>query len=226
MAGYLTGSIEFLPPLLRGAWITIWVSVVSYLLALAVGLCVGMGRISSWGLIRFVSAVYVQLFRGTPLLLQVFVIYYVLPFAGIVLPPLVAGVLALTINCGAYMAEVFRAGILAVPRGQREAAMSIGMSHYKMMRVVVLPQAMKIVIPPFGNFFVGIFKDSAMLSVITANELLFTGQQLAATTYRGFEIFAIVGIIYFCISYPAAKLVEWIERRLQIEQPVGGALSR
>ncbi|BCG82171.1 hypothetical protein MesoLj113b_57130 [Mesorhizobium sp. 113-3-3] len=149
-----------------------------------------------------------------------------MPFSGIVFSPFVAGVLGLTINCGAYMAEVFRAGIIAVPRGQREAAMSIGMSNYKMMTIIILPQAIKIVIPPFGNFFVGIFKDSAMLSVITMNELLFTGEQLAAATYRNFEIFAMVGLIYFAISYPAAMIVALVEKKMDLNQPTGGALSR
>jgi His/Glu/Gln/Arg/opine family amino acid ABC transporter permease subunit len=223
---YLQGVYAFIPPLLKGAELTVLVSVASYVLALIVGLIAGVARLSSFALVRILASIYVQFIRGTPLLLQVFAVYYVLPFAGIVLSPFVAGLLALTINYGAYMAEVFRAGILAVPKGQREAAMSIGMSNYKMMTVVILPQAIKIVIPPFGNFFVGIFKDSAMLSVITMNELMFTGEQIAAATYRNFEIFTIVGIMYFCISYPAAKLVEWVEMKLDVTRPIGGALSR
>lgn len=208
----------FLPQLLHGAVITVIVSIISYFLALAVGIIFGIARLSDILPIRLLAGIYVQGIRGTPLLLQVFVIYYVLPFAGIYLDPIVAGILALTFGYGAYIAEVVRAGIQAVPRGQWEAGTSLGMSTLLLLRLVILPQAFKIVLPPLGNFFVGIFKDSALLSVITVNELLFTGEQLAAQTYKNFEIFTYVAIIYFCISYPIAKLVELVENHFNVDR--------
>ncbi|MBN9073148.1 MAG: amino acid ABC transporter permease [Rhizobiales bacterium] len=198
---------------MEGAGITISVSLLAYALALVGELVFGLARISHFLPVRAVAAVYVQFIRGTPLLLQLFFIYYVLPYGGIVLSPFTSGVAGLAINYSAYMAEVFRAGILAIPAGQREAGRSLGMSRRLLMRRIILPQAFRIVIPPIGNFFVSIFKDSALVSVITMKDLMFTGELLASTTFKHFEIFTLVAIIYFCISYPVAKLVEYIESR-------------
>src|SRR5580693_3775919 len=212
----LQEMFSFLPQLLEGAVITITVSLAAYVFALIGGLVFGLARLSRFIVIRAIATVYVQFIRGTPLLLQLFSIYYVLPYAGIVLSPFVSGVLGLAINYSAYMAEVFRSGIQAVPAGQREAGQSLGMSRRLLMRRIVLPQAFRIVIPPIGNFFVSIFKDSALVSVITMRDLMFSGQLLASATYKHFEIFAMVAVIYFLISYPTAKFVEWIEAKVDI----------
>jgi len=205
---------SLLPPLLEGALVTVEVSVASYLIALVAGLAIGLARISRFSPVRMLAACYVQFIRGTPLLLQLFFIYYVLPYANVVLSPFQAGVLGLSLNYAAYMAEVFRSGIAAVPKGQSEAGVSLALTNTQLMTYVVIPQALKIVIPPIGNFFVAIFKDSALVSVITMKDLMFTGQILASSTFKHFEIFAIVALIYFMLSYPAAKLVEAIERKL------------
>ena len=217
--------ISFLPTLLQGAWVTITVSLLAYALALIVGLAFGLARLSRLWPIRWLAAAYVQFIRGTPLLLQLFFIYYVLPYGGIVLTPFASGVLGLTVNYSAYMAEVFRSGIQAIPPGQREAGLSLGMSRRLLMRRVILPQAIRIVLPAIGNFFVAIFKDSALVSVITMRDLMFSGQLLASATFKHFEIFTMVAIIYFIISYPTAKLVEHIEARFDIyrvRRPVPG----
>ena len=208
----------FLPFLLEGAGRTIAVSLLSFALALAIGLLVGIARISRLLPLRMLATPYVQFVRGTPLLLQLFFIYYVLPYAGIVLSPFVSGVSGLTLNYSAYMAEVFRGGILAIPKGQWEAGLSTGMSRRLLLRRIILPQALRIVIPALGNFFVSIFKDSALVSVITMKDLMFSGQILAAATFKHFEIFAMVATIYFLISYPTAKLVEHIEKRLDVHR--------
>jgi polar amino acid transport system permease protein len=165
-----------------------------------------------------VAACYIQFIRGTPLLLQLFFIYYVLPYVGIVLTPFVSGAIGLTMNYAAYMAEVFRSGIQAIPKGQWEAGSSVGMSRSLLMRRIILPQAMRIIVPPIGNFFVSIFKDSALVSVITMRDLMFSGELLASATYKHFEIFTMVAVIYFLISYPAAKFVEWIEIKIDISR--------
>lgn len=209
---------EFLPVLLRGAGITIAVSIVAFALALVVGLLIAILRTSRHRALRFIAVPYIQFIRGTPLLLQLFFLYYVLPYAGIILTPFAAGVLGLTLNYSAYMAEVFRAGIEAVPKGQWEAALSVGMSRGLCLRLIVLPQAIRIVIPAIGNFFVAIFKDSALVSVITMRDLMFSGELLAAATYKHIEIFTLVAIIYFMISYPVAKLVQRIELRFDVAE--------
>jgi polar amino acid transport system permease protein len=223
----LSDMIAFLPDLLRGAWLTILVSLLSFGLALLFGLMFGLMRLSRLLPIRVVAAIYIQFIRGTPLLLQLFFIYYVLPYAGITLTPFVSGVIGLTMNYSAYMAEVFRSGIQAIPKGQTEAGQSMGMSRRLLMRRIILPQAFRIIIPPLGNFFVSIFKDSALVSVITMRDLMFSGELLASATFKHFEIFTMVAVIYFLISYPTAKFVEWIEARLDISKrrPVGEAAA-
>jgi polar amino acid transport system permease protein len=210
--------ILFLPSLLQGALLTIVVSLTAFALAIVLGLVAGMMRLSRIWPIRAVAAFYIQFIRGTPLLLQLFFIYYVLPYGGIVLTPFVSGVAGLTLNYGAYMAEVFRSGIQAIPKGQWEAGQSVGMSRRLLMRRIILPQAIRIIIPAIGNFFVSIFKDSALVSIITMRDLMFSGQLLASATFKHFEVFAMVAVIYFMISYPAAKLVEWIEVKVDISR--------
>ncbi len=212
----LNDMIAFLPALLQGAMLTIAVSLLAFNLALLLGLATGLARISRLVVLRGIAACYIQFIRGTPLLLQLFFIYYVLPYAGIVLTPFISGALGLTLNYAAYMAEVFRSGIQAIPKGQWEAGASVGMSRHLMLRRIILPQAIRIIVPSIGNFFVSIFKDSALVSVITMRDLMFSGQLLASATYKHFEIFAMVAAIYFLISYPTAKFVEWIEARIDI----------
>ncbi len=212
----LQDVFNFLPSLLQGAVITIAVSLLAFALALLFGLVFGIARISRVAPVRGVAACYIQFIRGTPLLLQLFFIYYVLPYVGIVLTPFVSGVIGLTMNYAAYMAEVFRSGIQAIPKGQWEAGSSVGMSRSLLMRRIILPQAIRIIVPALGNFFVSIFKDSALVSVITLRDLMFSGQLLASATYKHFEIFTMVAVIYFLISYPTAKLVEWVEAKIDI----------
>jgi ectoine/hydroxyectoine ABC transporter permease protein EhuD len=212
----LNDMVTFLPSLLQGALLTIAVSLLAFGLALVLGLATGLARISRLTVLRVVAGCYIQFIRGTPLLLQLFFIYYVLPYAGIVLSPFVSGAMGLTLNYAAYMAEVFRSGIQAIPKGQWEAGASVGMSRRLMLRRIILPQAIRIIVPSIGNFFVSIFKDSALVSVITMRDLMFSGQLLASATYKHFEIFTMVAVIYFMISYPTAKFVEWIEARIDI----------
>ncbi len=212
----LDDIVTFLPALLQGAVITITVSLLAFVLACVLGLVLGLMRLARLLPVRMVAAAYIQFIRGTPLLLQLFFIYYVLPYSGITLSPFASGVIGLTINYAAYMAEVFRSGIQAIAKGQWEAGFAVGMSRGLLMRRIVMPQALRIIIPALGNFFVSIFKDSALVSVLTLRDLMFSGQLLASATFKHFEIFTMVAVIYFLISYPAAKLVEAIEARLDI----------
>jgi ectoine/hydroxyectoine ABC transporter permease protein EhuD len=207
---------DFMPFLLKGTWVTITITCVSMAISLIGGLVIGLARISRRKIVRLPATAFVDIIRGTPLLLQIFYIYYVLPLYGIRLEAFQSGVIGLSMNYSAYLAEVYRAGIQAIPHGQREAAQSLGMSQALVMRRVVLPQAVRIVIPPIGNYFIALFKDSALVSVIAISELLRSGELLASTTYKHFEIFTMVAAIYMAISYPASWLVTWSERRLRI----------
>jgi polar amino acid transport system permease protein len=212
----VSDTIEFMPRLLWGALTTIEITLLSIVLAMALGLVLAVVRSSSSKMVTLPATIFVDLIRGTPLLLQIFYIYYVLPLAGVTLDAFTAGVIALSMNYAAYLSEVFRSGIVAVPAGQREAAWSLGIPARETMTRVVLPQAIRLVIPSVGNYFVSLFKDSALVSVIALTELMRAGQLLASSTFKHFEIFTIVALIYLAISYPATWLVRWVERYFKI----------
>lgn len=212
----VTDIIDFTPRLLWGALTTIELTLMSIVFAMAIGLLLAIVRLSSRRLLTFPAALFVDVIRGTPLLLQIFYIYYVLPLAGVTLDSFTAGVIALSLNYAAYLSEVFRSGIMAVAPGQREAAWSLGIPARETMTRVVLPQAIRVVIPAVGNYFVSLFKDSALVSVIALSELMRAGQLLASSTFKHFEIFTMVALIYLAISYPATWLVRWTERHFRI----------
>ncbi len=208
--------IEFMPRLLWGALVTIEITVVSILFAMALGLLVAVVRSSKLKALTLPATLFVDVMRGTPLLLQIFYIYYVLPLAGVTLSSFTAGVIALSMNYAAYLSEVFRSGIVAVPVGQREAAWSLGIPQRETMTRIVMPQALRLVIPSVGNYFVSLFKDSALVSVIALTELMRAGQLLASSTFKHFEVFTLVALIYLAISYPASWLVRWLEAYFKI----------
>ena len=206
----------YVPDLLHGMVISIELTVIVMALGLTFGLVVALARLSRRRSVRSAASVYVELVRGTPCLLQLFYIYFVLPAVGIKLPPFTAGVIGLTINYAAYLSEVYRAGIQAVAKGQLEAAHALGMSRSLTMRLVILPQALRIVVPPLGNYFISLFKDTSLVSVITVRELVYNGHIVAAVNYQYFAVFTIVGIIYLALSYPGSLGVQYLERRMRI----------
>jgi His/Glu/Gln/Arg/opine family amino acid ABC transporter permease subunit len=203
------------PLLLQATFITVYLSIISMSLAMVLALGVAVMRLSSVRGLRWAAAAYIDFMRGTPLLLQLFYIYYVLPFIGIRFDPIVAGIIGLSLNNTAYLSEVYRASILAVPTGQREAATVLGMSEAKIYRRIILPQAFRIALPPIGNYGIAMFKDTSLVGVITVHELLFTTQILAAASYQYLALFTITFVIYFAISYPASLLVQHLEGRLK-----------
>jgi polar amino acid transport system permease protein len=209
-------ALEYLPDLLQGALISVELTFAVMALSLVFGLIVALARMARLRWIRIVATTYVEIIRGTPCLLQLFYIYFVLPAFGVRLPPFTAGVIGLTVNYSAYMSEVYRAGIQAVAKGQLEAAQALGMSRSLMMRLIILPQAIRIVVPPLGNYFISLFKDTSLASSITLRELLFTGQIISATNYQYFTIFTIIGAIYLALSYPGSLAVQYLERRMKI----------
>ena len=160
------------PTLLVGARLTVGFALAAMVLGLPLGLIVTLLRLYAPGPVRWLAGLYVSFIRGTPLLVQIFVIYYGLPSLGITLSPVVGGVLALTLNAAAYLSETMRAAILSIPRGQREAAYSLGLSRAQTMRLVILPQAARVALPSLGNSLIGLVKDTSLVSVITVVELL------------------------------------------------------
>ncbi len=201
------------PDLWAGVQLTVFLTCGSMAIALVLGLLLALARISPSRALRLPTVLFVELIRGSPLLLQLFYIYYVLPLIGIRLTPIQAGLAGLSINYGAYLSEVFRAGIAAVDRGQWEAADALGLGRGWTMRLVVLPQAVRIVVPPVGNYFVSLFKDTALVSTISIAELMFRGQLIAADTFKYMRIYTVVFGIYLAISIPASLAVRCLERR-------------
>ena len=205
----------FLPSLLKGACITILLSVTSMALAIFLGIFLTMARLYGATVSKTAATAYVEIYRGTPLLIQLFILYYGLPNVGITLSPLAAAIIGLGMNYAAYEAEVYRAGMEAVPRGQMEAALSLGMGRAPALRRIVFPQAFRISLPAVTNDFIALFKDSSIVSVIAMVELTKTYGILAATTLRYFELGIIVAILYFGMSYPLSILARKLEKKLK-----------
>jgi polar amino acid transport system permease protein len=196
---------------LEGLGITVSLTGVVILLAGILAIPVALARLSPSRWLRWPADVYVEFIRATPLILQLIYIYYVLPAAGIRLTPYVAAVMGLTLNYSAYMSEVYRSGILAVPRSQSEAARSLGLRPLIIFRKIIFPQAFRIVLPALGNYLIALFKDTALASVVTVQELMFSGQIIAARNYQYFTVYTVTAILYFAVGYPSALLVRRIE---------------
>lgn len=205
-------AVENIGPLLGGLLITVELTLVVIVLSLIFALFVALSGMSRIAPLRWLMKCYLEVMRGTPLFLQLIYVYYVLPSIGIRLGPFSAGVLALTLNYSAYISEVYRGGIQAIARGQHDAAAALGMTHALAMRRIILPQAIRIIIPTLGNYFIGLFKDTALASAISIQELLYTAQVKAALSYQYFTLYTVVGVLYFAVSFPAARLVGYLER--------------
>jgi polar amino acid transport system substrate-binding protein len=212
--------------LLSAAAMTVLLSVTAMPLAIAVGLLVALGRLYGPKPLQWGLKVYVELLRGTPLMLQLFVLFFLLPELDIALPPLVAGIAGLAINYSAYEAEIYRAGLQAIPAGQMEAALALGMSRRLALRRVIVPQAVRIVIPPVTNDFIALFKDTSVCSVITLVELTKQYSILANSTGGVVEFAVAAAALYMGMSLPLSWFSRWFERRLAIEPATkGGALA-
>lgn len=208
----------YLPLLLRGAVITIEISVLGMLLAVVAGLALVLTRLYAVAPLRWLAQVYVEVIRGTPLLIQLFFIYYGLPEIGIRLQAFPAAILGLGLNYAAYEAENYRAGIEAIPRGQTEAAQALGMTRWQSLQHIILPQAFRLVIPPITNDFIALFKDSSIVSVITMVELTKVYGMLAMSTYDYIGLGLMTATIYFALSYPASIFANWLEKRLRYDR--------
>ena len=201
--------------LLGGAWVTLYLSAMIMIFGSLIGLAAAFGRLSGIWSVRAITTVYIQFIRGTPLLVQLLYIFYGLPlFTGVTLSPIVSGVVGMSINLGAYISEVFRSGILAVESGQIEAGRSLGMSRLTLYRVIIGPQALRVIVPPLGNMFIGLVKDTSLLSVIAVSELVRRAELLSSVTFRTMETFTVIALMYFCMTYILAHTANILEARL------------
>lgn len=205
---------QYLPFLLEGALVTIQLSVISILIGIALGLLVALGRLSNSSILKSVLALYVEVWRNVPLIVQLLVIYFTLPQIGVSLPGFWAGVLGLSLNVAAYLSEVFRAAILSIEGGQRDGGLSIGMSRAMVYRRIILPQAVRLAIPTIGGYFIALLKESSLVSYIAVNELLRHATIVISTTFKSMEIYLMVAFVYFVLSFVAARLVGVVERYL------------
>ena len=203
-----------LPLLLAGAGVTIEITAIAVGLGFIFGLITSVCRLSGVKVLQVIAVCYVNIIRGTPMLVQIFLIYFALPMViGERINPFVAAVAACSINSGAYVSEIFRAGIQSVDKGQMEAGRSLGLSWMQTMRYVILPQAFKHVIPPLGNEFISMTKETSLVSVIGFEELTRRGQLIIAKTYGSFKIWLTVAAIYLVMTLTITRLVSYLERR-------------
>jgi polar amino acid transport system permease protein len=215
MQKFLADSAEFLPILLQGVGLTILVTLGSLLLSTILGLVWALLRVSGLRALSLLSAGLINIIRGIPIIVLLFYLYFVMPDFGITLTALQAAILGLGIAYSAYQAENFRAGIEAIDKGQIEAAQTIGMGWWLTMRRVVLPQAVKIVLPPYGNIMIMLLKDSSQASTITVAELALQGKLIASSTFKNTSVFTLVALMYLTMSIPLILLVRHFEKANQ-----------
>jgi glutamine transport system permease protein len=208
---------DALPALWLGTIMTLKITCISLILAFFIGLFMGIFRITNNIVLRAISAIYVDIIRGTPLLIQILFIYFGLPAVlHIKIDAFTAGVVAIAINAGAYLVEIFRAGIESIDPGQMEAGRSLGLTYGQTMRLIILPQAVRRMIPAFVNQFIISLKDTSLLSVIGIAELTMQGQSIYAVNFRAFEILSAVAVFYFILIYILTIASRWLERRLAL----------
>tara|TARA_R110002020_G_scaffold34066_21_gene103660 strand:- start:241 stop:888 length:648 start_codon:yes stop_codon:yes gene_type:complete len=209
--------VRVFPYFIEAAWITVQLSVLSMLLGLTCGALGAAARLSRSPVLRFIGATYVSVIRGTPALIQIFILYFGGPQVGIQLDAFEAGVLALGFNIGAYMTETMRGAVISVDKGQNEAARTLGMSRFQTFRSVTLPQAMRLMIRPLGVNINALIKGTALVAAISVVELTYTAQRYIGSTYKPFEMFFLAGSIYMVIIYVTGLGVSWLDRRAALK---------
>jgi polar amino acid transport system permease protein len=214
MEKFAHDAVEFLPILLNGVALTIIVTLGSLLLSTLLGLVWAMMRVSGVAALSWLSAAFINLIRGIPIIVLLFYLYFVMPDLGVSMTALQAAIIGLGVAYSAYQAENFRAGIEAIDKGQIEAAHSIGMGWWLTMRRVILPQAVRIVLPPYGNVMIMMLKDSSQASTITVAELALQGKLIASSTFKNTSVFTLVALMYLTMSVPLILLVRHFEKRV------------
>lgn len=205
---------DLLPPLWRGVGITLQLTILAAVLAVLTSFVIGFARLARYRLLRVLATLYVEIFRGTSILVQLFWVYYVLPFFNLKLTAMQAGILVLGLNYGAYGSEIVRSSILAIPKHQTEAGIALNMTPNQIMARIILPQALLLMLPPFGNLFIELLKGTALVSLITLSDLMFQGTLMRTSTLRSFEVFSLVLILYFLLAYPITLAVRAWEKKL------------
>ncbi|WP_373561685.1 ectoine/hydroxyectoine ABC transporter permease subunit EhuC [Bacillus sp. AFS073361] len=209
--------VELLPSLLNGAKVTVQVLLLSMIFTYLIAFLAGLGKLSKFKMIRGISTFYIEIFRGTSLLVQLFWIYFVLPFFGIELSALAAGVIAMSLCYGAYASEIVRGAILSIPKGQTEAAIALNMTPFQRMRNIILPQSLKIMLPGFGNISIELVKGTSLVSLITLGDLTYQALTIRNTNIgQTTEIFTSLLIIYFVIALPLIIIARWLEHRTSV----------
>jgi polar amino acid transport system permease protein len=209
-----TYAFEILPLLIRASLVTIEVTLLAFVLAATLGLALALMRLSRLRSVAYPASAFVEVVRSTPLLIQIFFLYFVLPEFGLTLGPLTVGVIALGVHYATYCAEVYRAGLENVPRGQWEATVALNMDTFHTLRDVIIPQAIPPVVPALGNYFVALFKETPLLSAIAVLELMQQAKNIGSETFRYVEPITLVGAFFLVLSLIAAALVRLLERRL------------
>jgi His/Glu/Gln/Arg/opine family amino acid ABC transporter permease subunit len=208
--------IKSLPFLLEGALKTIEVVVLALLFGVGCGLVGGFARLSHNKVLRGAAAVYVSVIRGTPFVVQLFFVYYAFPQIGIEIPAMVAAVGTLAVYSGSYQTEIVRGAIQSIDKGQVEAAKALGLSHWQTQWLVVLPQAFLRMLPPLGNEFVALTKNSALVSLVTVQELFLSAQMVISSTFQNFAIFLTIGVMYYAMTSAVGAVTQHLERRLKV----------
>ena len=207
----------YIPMFMQGLLVTFEISIASELLGIVIGLIAGLARLSHRRVVQAIAIAYIDFFRGVPLLVTLVWIYYgVALLLNINISAFAAGVFGLGITLGAFLAEVFRSGVQAIARGQTEAAYSLGLSRWQTMRTVVLPQALRIIFPPLANSFIGILKDSSLVAILSVTDLMRVGMIVASDTFRAFEAYTFVAVIYYIVTFITARAVTRIEKRYPV----------
>jgi len=202
-----------LPQLLKGAAVTIEITLITAAVAFVLSFAVAFARMAPWRPLRALATVYVEVLRGTSAIVQLYYLFFILPVFGIAMPATLTAVLGLGMNLSAYGSEVVRGGLLAIDAGQSEAAAALGLSRPLTYRLVIIPQAFVVMLPSFGNLLIDLVKATSLVSLITLTELTFSGRQMVVTTGRTFEVWGLVLLIYFAMAYPLARIVRSTERR-------------
>jgi len=203
--------------LVRGLKYTLLIAFLSLIFGNILGLAVALIRISKKRPFSWIAYIYTDFFRTTPALVQLIWIFYVMPIVlHVSLSPVASGVVALSLNSGAFLSEIFRAGLLSIERGQRDASFVLGLSPIQSFRYVILPQAFRRVLPPTGNVFISLIKDSSLLSTIAVAELTYQSQIFVTNTFRPLELYTALALIYFCLTYPLSLLTSALERRYKV----------
>lgn len=206
--------LDNLEYLLTGAFLTLQITLISMFFGILIGLITAIARLKGNGVLRAMAKGYVSIIRGTPLMVQIFIVYFGLPDLGIQLSPMMSAYISMSLNVGAYLSETFRATILSVEHGQTEAAQSLGMTPWQTMRYVILPQAARIAIPPVGNTFIGMLKETSLISVVTVVELFRAAQILIARYYVAMPFLIAIGIMYWIMSTGLSIVLNRVEKRL------------